>query len=89
MPSLIISSYEGVTKVAPFEPTPEMLAEAETFESMDEALQAIGEVLAPQGAEQTEPEGAMPTEGQPMAADAIPQDDEDMQAGYSAAKRGQ
>lgn len=92
MPSLIISSYDGVTKVAAIEPTPEMLAEAETFESMDEALQAVGEVLAPeQGEGEIAPEGgegSMSTEGQPMAQDVLPQDDQDMQAGYASAKRG-
>lgn len=90
MPSLIISSYDGVTKVAAIEPTPEMLAEAETFGSMDEALQAVGEVLAPeQGEGEIAPEGPMSTEGMPMKQDAMPQDDQDMQAGYASAKRGQ
>lgn len=94
MPSLIISSYDGVTKIAPIEPTPEMLAEAETFQSMGEALQAVGEVLGEpenpqeqaQGGPEEAAEGPMSTEGRPMQDAAA---DEDMQAGYSAAKRGQ
>ena len=96
MPSLIISSYDGVTKVAAIEPTPEMLAEAESFESMDEALQAFGEVLGEQttdpaagdGTDENTPEGPMNPDGPQMAQDVIPQDDEDMQSGYASAKRG-
>lgn len=96
MPTLIISSYDGVTKVAPIEPTEDMLADAEVFDSMGEALQAVGEVLAePEGAaepgdnaQEEAAEGPMSTEGQPMSQDTLPDDDEDMQAGYASAKRG-
>ena len=90
MPSLIISVQEdGTVMVAGVEPTPEMLQGAESFGSIAEATQAVGQALAPAGGEPAEPGQGMPGE---MAEGApAPQGGDGMAAlveGFTRAKKG-
>lgn len=93
MPSILIhTNDDGTVTAAPIDATPDMLAQGETFASLDEAMDAVSEVLG--GGEQDVPgdtddgqEGTMPPEGKQMGPDPMPTDDP-MTQGYRDARRG-
>jgi hypothetical protein len=105
MPAIIISTNEdGSVTLAPIDATPEMLQAGEQFASMDEAMQAVGEVMgeAPGGDQAgaggqggdgnlapNPDEGAEPAGLPPDDSEAPTEDDEQMGAGYKRARRGQ
>lgn len=102
MTALIISDNgDGTATVAPIDATPEMLQEGEQFASMDEAVQAAGEVLGeasagPEDHEATDPdnteqiqapggEAPLPPQGASTGED---EEEDILMGGYKSAKAG-
>lgn len=79
MPALLLNTNEdGTVTVAPCDPTPEMLAEGETFASVEEAVSAVGDVL---GNPDAEGEEAEPGEGGETATEEVAEPTEASQVG--------